>query len=96
MIGCYIIFSSTLNRFYIGALQEDLLERIKKHNDHSYGEHRFTAQASDWELFLFIECPSYAMAVRIERHIKDMKSSTYIKNLKKYPEMIEKLKAKFS
>ncbi len=92
MIACYIIFSKKLNRFYTGVTQSDLDERIIKHNDGSYGDHRFTAKASDWELFIFIECGSFNHAVAIEKHIKKMKSSTYIKNLKQYPEMIEKLK----
>jgi len=92
MIACYIIFSKKLNRFYTGFTQSDLDERILKHNDGSYGGHRFTAKANDWELFIGIECESFKQATTIERHIKKMKSSTYIKNLKAYPEMIEKLK----
>lgn len=64
----------------------------KKHNDGSYGDHRFTAKANDWELFICIECDSFKLATAIERHIKKMKSSTYIKNLKLYPEMIDKVK----
>ncbi len=45
---CYIIFSKKLDRFYIGACHDDLYSRIQKHNDHSYGNHRFTAKANDW------------------------------------------------
>ncbi|MBK7666840.1 MAG: GIY-YIG nuclease family protein [Sphingobacteriaceae bacterium] len=94
MNSCYIIFSKKLNRFYIGVCHADLEVRIQKHNDHSYGKHRFTAKANDWELFLNIECESFSQASKIEKHIKSMKSSTYVKNLLKYPEMIEKLKQK--
>jgi putative endonuclease len=94
MNSCYIIFSKKLNRFYIGVCHDDLEVRIQKHNDHSYGKHRFTAKANDWELFLNIECESFSQASKIEKHIKSMKSSTYVKNLLKYPEMIEKLKQK--
>ena len=94
MNSCYIVFSKKLNRFYIGVCHDNLESRIKKHNAHSYGEHRFTAKANDWELFLNIECESFDHAVKIEKHIKSMKSSAYIKNLLKYPEMIEKLKQK--
>ena len=32
----------------------------------------------------------------VEEHIKSMKSKKYIQNLKKYPEMVEKLKDKYS
>ena len=95
MIGCYIIFSKKLNRFYIGVTQQGVNERILKHNEHAYGNHRFTAKAEDWELFLFIESDDYKQAVRIEKHIKKMKSATFITNLKKYPELILKLKNKW-
>ena len=91
---CYIIFSKKLNRFYIGVCQDNLNERILKHNHHTYGNHRFTAKADDWTLFLSIECESYSQAVKIEKHIKAMKSSLYIKNLIKYPDIIIKLKEK--
>ncbi len=69
--------------------------RIEKHNSHEYGEHRFTAKTEDWKLFLSIECSSYSQAMRIEKQIKRMKSSIYIHNLLKYPEMILKLKLKY-
>ncbi|HHT22542.1 MAG TPA: GIY-YIG nuclease family protein [Bacteroidales bacterium] len=91
MIGCYVLYSKKLNKFYVGATQEDLSERIAKHNYQSYGKHRFTAKASDWELFLFISTDDYAKAVRIERKIKSMKSSAYIRNLRQYPELLNKL-----
>ncbi|MDP2386515.1 MAG: GIY-YIG nuclease family protein [Bacteroidota bacterium] len=95
MIACYIIFSKKLNRFYIGVTQEDLNLRIVKHNEGTYGNHRFTAKATDWESFLYIETTSIKHALAIEKHIKAMKSSLYVRNLAKYPEMIEDLKAKY-
>lgn len=95
MVGCDIIYSQKINRFYVGVIQNDLNTRIQKHNEHSYGNHRFTAKANDWKLFLFMECDFFKQAARIEKHIKNMKSSVYIQNMKKYPEMIEKLKEKY-
>ena len=91
MVGCYIIYSDKLCRFYIGVTQDDVFSRIKKHNDSSYGNHRFTAKANDWELFLFIDCLDFGHALRVERKIKSMKSSIYIRNLVAYPELLEKL-----
>ena len=85
-----------MNRHYIGACQDDLQSRIAKHNTHEYGDHRFTAKADDWELFLNIDCTSYSQALKIEKHIKSMKSSIYIKNLAQYPEIGLKLKEKFA
>ncbi len=91
---CYIIYSKKANHYYVGA-SRDLLERIRKHNEKAYGSKAYTAIADDWQLFHFIDCDNYAHALRIERHVKEMKSRTYIENLKKYPEMCEKLKIRF-
>ena len=91
MIGCYIIFSKKLKRFYIGATHDVLEERVQKHNEHTYGNHRYTAKANDWEEFLFIETSDYKQALKVEKQIKKMKSTAYIVNLTKYPEMILKL-----
>lgn len=52
--------------------------------------------AEDWELYLSIDELTYQQARLIEIHIKKMKSKTYIQNLAKYPEIIERLKVKFS
>ncbi|MBN8703358.1 MAG: GIY-YIG nuclease family protein [Bacteroidetes bacterium] len=92
MPSCYIIFSKKLNRFYTGATQDSVDVRITKHNNHFYGNSHFTAKASDWELFLYIECNTFNQALKIEKHIKKMKSAQYIKNLKSYPELVTKLK----
>ena len=91
MVGCYIIHSEKLCKFYIGATQDDIVSRIKKHNDSSYGKQCFTAKADDWKLFLFIDCLDYGHALSVERKIKSMKSSVYTRNLVTYPEMVEKL-----
>ncbi len=88
---CYIIFSHKLNRFYTGACHDNLETRILKHNEHAYGKNRFTATANDWELFLEIPANDYAHAIRMEKAIKAMKSAVYIKNLKKYKELRDKL-----
>ncbi len=89
--SCYILFSKSLNKFYVGATQTSVMQRLEKHNKHSYGSHRYTARANDWEVFLILETNHYSHAIRIERKVKAMKSKTYIKNLKQYPELQIKL-----
>ena len=91
MIGCYVLFSKKLQKFYVGVTQNDLTDRIIKHNNQSYGKHCFTAKADDWELFLCIPTDEYLKAIRIEKKIKSMKSAKYIRNLKLYPELLAKL-----
>ncbi|MFN7301097.1 MAG: GIY-YIG nuclease family protein [Bacteroidota bacterium] len=80
-ICCYILYSASLDKFYIGACQDALEERIRKHNEHAYGNHRFTAAAKDWQLFLKIEADSFPHAVRFERKIKSMNSVNSTRSL---------------
>jgi len=93
---CYILQSEILNRFYIGATILDPLDRLEKHLSLYYGNRKFTANADDWEIFIEISCSSIEQARKIEKHVKEMKSKEYILNLKKYPEIIEKLKSKYA
>ncbi len=92
-VCCYILFSESLGKFYTGACQDSLTERIEKHNNHSYGNHRFTAAANDWKLFLRIDANDYSHAIRLERKIKSMKSSKYIQNLKQFSDLVAKIQA---
>ncbi|MGZ0015839.1 GIY-YIG nuclease family protein [Yeosuana sp. AK3] len=89
----YILFSKTLDQFYIGET-EDLEERLIQHNSGFY-DSAYTKKASDWVIYHLIECNQRKQARKIETHIKKMKSKTYIQNLKKYFEMNEKLKNKY-
>jgi len=88
---CYILYSKSLDKYYVGATQDDLGLRIEKHNQGRYGKHRFTATVKDWELFIKIPANDYSHAIRLERLIKSMKSRKYIVNLNKYPELVEKI-----
>ena len=95
MSSCYILFSKKLEKYYVGATKVHVEERLLQHKEAYYGRHKFTAKADDWELYLEIECSTISQALRIESHIKCMKSTQYIQNLRKYPEMIEKLLHRF-
>ena len=92
---CYILWSPSLKKHYTGITTETVNRRIQKHNEAFYGK-KYTSLVKDWEVYLSIECESTSQMHQIERHIKRMKSSKYIENLKKYPEMIEKLKRSYS
>ncbi len=89
----YILHSKTLNRFYIGYTS-NLEERLIFHSNSD--SKKFTYKASDWVLFYTIACDSKVQGLQIEKHIKTMKSKTYIENLVKYPEMSKKLKLKYT
>jgi putative endonuclease len=95
MIASYILYSGQLDKFYVGITQDSIENRLLKHNTGSYGNH-FTSQANDWTIYLVIPCDSLSQSMKIEKHIKKMKSKKYIQNLRLYPEITEKLKEKYS
>ncbi len=86
----YILYSQNLNKFYIGSCL-DLSERLENHKNKLY-PNCYTAKDSSWKLFFEIPNLEYQQARGIENHIKKMKSSKYISNLLKHPEIVEKLK----
>ncbi len=87
----YILFSEEINKFYTGSTALSPEERLDLHLSGYYTSKKFTAKAQDWQLFLQIPCKTIEQARQIELHIKNMKSSQYIRNLKRYPEMKVKL-----
>ena len=87
----YILYSSAIDKYYVGATQTSLEERLENHNSHAYGKTHFTAQADDCKLVLSINAKDYSHAIRLERKIKSMKSRVYISNLIKYAELREKI-----
>ena len=54
-----------------------------------------TKRADDWIVFYQLECNSRRQAILIEKHIKQMKSRKYLKNLAEFPEIGTKLLMKF-
>jgi len=69
-------------------------ERLMRHNE---GEaDKFTLRFRPWSIFHLIPCTSREQAKKIESHIKRMKSKQYLRNLKKYPQIQEKLFVKYS
>ena len=92
---CYILYSEKLSKFYIGSSRKSITTRLEEHLEEFYGSTVFTSKAKDWSIWLIIPCHSYEQALAIEKHIKRMKSSKYIRNLKQYPEIIQKLLDKY-
>ena len=93
MATIYILYSPSIDQFYIGSCL-DLKQRLEQHLNKSY-QVGFTHRANDWELFYSIEGLEYNIARMIEQYIKKMKSRKYLQNLKTYPEIKEKLIEKY-
>ena len=89
----YILYSNSLDRYYIGETA-DIKKRLYFHKNSP--ARKFTGKADDWELFFEFDCESKMLAKKIEAHIKRMKSRKYIQDIKTYPEIILRLKTKYS
>lgn len=94
MAFCYILYSSSIDRYYIGSCH-DLNMRFQNHLDKFY-PNSFTSKANDWVVYYSIELLNISSAIRFEKHIKKMKSRKFIENLKNSPELEADLKLKFS
>ena len=94
MATFYILYSPSIDRFYIGSCTDFEL-RLKRHFEKTFDK-AFTRQANDWETFIKIDNLDMQLARKIESHVKKMKSKQYIKNLVKHPEIISNLIEKYS
>ena len=74
----YILYSATLEKYYIGHTQEAVQERLRKHLSNHKG---FTAQAKDWEIVYTEMFSTKSDAYQRELQIKAWKSKQKIKTL---------------
>ncbi|HAO07602.1 MAG TPA: excinuclease ABC subunit C [Chryseobacterium sp.] len=78
MCYCYILFSESLNKYYVGHSCEILQERLRKHlSDHN----GFTSKTKDWIIVYSESFDSKIEAYKREREIKSWKSSSKIQKL---------------
>ena len=75
MYYCYILYSKSLDRYYIGSTA-DLYNRLAQHN--SEKRNHYTSTASDWELKYQEGFPTRSQARKREMEIKRKKSRKYI------------------
>ena len=73
---------------------DDFSNRLKEHNDKAYKD-SYTSRGAPWQPYLLIEALQSEQAYKIEKHIKKMKSTRYVINLKHYPDMVFKLIARY-
>jgi putative endonuclease len=88
----YIIYSESLDTFYIGETY-NVVERVLKHNSHTY-ENSFTKIASDWKLVLSYELTSRDEAIFVEKFVKRMKSKVFINKIIAKPEIVADILSK--
>ena len=78
MCSCYILYSKSLDKYYIGHSCEDLQERLRKHLSNHKG---FTAKTKDWIIIYFEKYNSKSEAYKRELEIKAWKSKSKILKL---------------
>ncbi|KYG72448.1 GIY-YIG nuclease family protein [Roseivirga echinicomitans] len=89
----YILYSPSTDRYYIGETAF-VSGRLEQHNSGFY-KNSVTKIASDWEMFLEIECIDRTQALRLERFIKQQKSRKFIERLKSEPKIVDDLLLRF-
>ena len=74
----YIIFSHTLQTYYIGHTGDELSERLRRHNSNHKG---YTGKSNDWIIVYKEQFKTKAEAYFREREIKSWKSKKRIEQL---------------
>ena len=74
----YILYSGLLDRYYIGHTEDDMPERLRRHNANHKG---FTGKTNDWTVVYMEKYPSKDDAYARERLVKSWKSRTMIQKL---------------
>ena len=74
----YILYSSTLDRYYIGHTSEAIEERLRKHLS---DKKHWTGRANDWRVMYTEVHPDKATAYRRELEVKGWKKRSRIEAL---------------
>ena len=74
----YIIYSASLNKFYVGYTGDEMNVRLKKHNANHKG---FTGRNTDWMIKYTEEFETKYDAMKREKEIKRWKSRLKIQKL---------------
>lgn len=74
----YILYSPTLDKFYVGYTAEPIGERLRRHLTNHHG---FTSKAKDWRVVYQEKFDTKKLASQREREIKSWKSKSRIISL---------------
>ena len=78
MAYTYILYSAHLDKHYVDASQDELEQRIRRHNANHKG---FTGKANDWVLMHAEPFKTFELALQREQEIKSWKSRKRIESL---------------
>lgn len=76
MFYVYILYSSSLGKYYVGST-ENVENRLQQHNS---GKGNFTKKGVPWFLIVSIECVSRTEAVQLELKVKKRGAKRYLQD----------------
>lgn len=74
----YILYSNSLDQYYIGHTSQSLEERLRKHVSNHSG---FTGKAKDWIVIYFEGFETKSLAYKRELEVKKWKSRVRVEKL---------------
>ena len=80
MFTAYILYSKTLNRYYIGHTA-NLEDRVARHLQKRSGFTKFTKRVGDWIIVYSEKLPTRTEAIKRERYLKQRKDRKFIEKL---------------
>ena len=78
MFITYIIYSESINRYYVGSTSQTIDERLRRHNSAHKG---FTGRAFDWELKYIENHDSKKDSLILEQKIKKRGAGRFLKDI---------------
>jgi len=75
MFITYILYSSALDRYYVGSTSMELEQRIKRHNTNHKG---FTGRSNDWVIIFEQAFATVQKARKFEKKIKSRGARRFI------------------
>ena len=86
MAYLYILYSTSLDRYYIGHTTLSPAERLQKHLTNHDG---FTAKAKDWQIVYTESFPDDGLAYARERQVKAWKSKGKIQRTRQIKDVAQ-------
>ncbi|WP_299012380.1 GIY-YIG nuclease family protein [uncultured Polaribacter sp.] len=78
MFTVYILFSTEIDKHYVGYTQKSADERL---NEHLYNHKGFTGKAKDWKIVYLKEMTTKPKALLLERKIKKRGAKRYLNDI---------------
>ena len=78
MATFYILYSKSINKYYVGATCDSMTERLRRHNSSHKG---FTGRISDWEIIYSENFDTKEDAFAREKEVKSWKSRKKVEQL---------------